>query len=59
MSRKQKFRWNVITLCDQNLMGNSTFLGLFVYVIYLMISPNERVLLFFIIYVDGCLSFVH
>ena len=37
-------------------MGNSTFLGLFVYLIYLMISPYERELLFLIIFVDGCLS---
>ena len=59
MSRNQKFRWNVITLGDQGLMENSTFLGLFVYLIYLMISPYERVLLFFIIFVDGCLSFVY
>ena len=59
MSCKQKFKWNVITLCDQSLMGNSTFLGLFVYLIYLMISPYWRVLLFLIIFVDGCLFFVH
>ena len=59
MSYNQKFRWNVITLGDQGLMGNSTFLGLFVYLIYLMISPYERVLLFLIIFVDGCLSFVY
>ena len=59
MSYKQKFRWNVITLYDQGLMGNSKFLGLFVYLVYLMISPNEIVLLILIIFVDGCLSFVH
>ena len=59
MSHKQKFRWNVITLCDQGLMGNSTFLGLFIYLIYLMISSYERVLLFLITFVDGCLSLVY